>query len=128
MCTVGISLVIQPGFLHPVLGLSNGGTRSGNETNVDNTASSVRTDINTYDRLTTTSAKEIFGYTLTGINGVFWCLAIAMNRRMTSSPDFRQYYVPYLFWHSSCGVLMSLVLSMVGDHGIHFEKLLNKHN
>ena len=102
-CTVGICLVVQPEFLYPVLGLSIKNNQSDDGIVYDNVTSQGDKD----------SLDEVIGYILTGICGLIWCLDIAMNRRMTSSQDFRQYYVSYLFWHFTFGVLSSTVLMLV---------------
>ncbi len=95
VCTVGICLVIQPEFLYPIIGRSR--------------YKSYQHESSTYNTSPTT------GYVLTITCGVMWCFTIAFNRRMTSSPDFRQYYTSHLFWLFTFGILMSSVLMLVSS-------------
>ena len=114
-CMIGICFVLQPEFLYPVIGRSS-------KSNIAHQSDLIESNNSTYfgseESTSRSSMGDMTGYTLTVICGIMWSFTIACNRKLTSSPDFRQYYTSHMFWIFTFGLLMSSVLMLVRFQGI----------
>ena len=115
-CTIGICLVLQPEFLYPVIGLSF-------KSNIAHQSDLIKygngIHLECEESTSESSMGHMTGYTLTVICGIMWSFTIACNRKLTSSPDFRQYYTSHMFWIFTFGLLMSSVLMLVSFQSIN---------